>query len=274
MFATGLIYSMLSLVNVINMPYDNGANIKGSNQAYKVLKKDLDFMKIEETYNVDCEKGHLRTILGRGFMGIWDSLNAEKFPLLIGGDHTCAIGSIFAANEYCLMNNEKLGILWCDAHADFNTIESSLSGNLHGVPISVLCGHSLRLLGFGKYLDTNQFCYYGLRSIDPYERFRLEEYNMRALNYKTDCGCGDELVEWISNYDKIHLSFDMDCFDKKDFESVNTPVKNGPTYESIMNILKIVKESNKLMSMDLVEYNPTKGENNAPIVDVLKAVFD
>ena len=58
MFATGLMYSMLSLVNVINMPYDNGANMKGSNQAYKVLKKDLDFMKIEETYNVDCEKGH------------------------------------------------------------------------------------------------------------------------------------------------------------------------------------------------------------------------
>ena len=96
---------------------------------------------------------------------------------------------------------------------------------------------------------------------------------MRALNYKTDCSCGDELVEWISNM-IIHLSFDMDCIDKKDFESVNTPVKNGPTYESIMNILKIVKESNKLMSMDLVEYNPTKGENNAPIVNVLKAVFD
>ena len=65
----------------------------------------------------------------------------------------------------------------------------------------------------------------------------------------------------------------MDCFDKQDFESVNTPVENGPTYENIMNTLKIVKESNKLMSMDLVEYNPTKGENNSKIVDILNAVF-
>lgn len=271
MFSTGLIYSMLSLVNIINMPYDNGANIKGSNQAYKVLKKDLDFMKIEQIYDVDCERGHLRAILGRGFMRVWDTLNTNNFPLLIGGDHTCAIGSIFAANEYCLINNEKLGILWYDAHADFNTIESSLSGNLHGVPISVLCGHTLRLLAFGKYLDTDQFCYYGLRSIDPQERFRLEEYKIKGLNYAKDCS--NDLKEWIAKFDKIHISFDMDCFDKQDFESVNTPVENGPTYENIMNTLKIVKESNKLMSMDLVEYNPTKGENNSKIVDILNAVF-
>jgi len=272
MFSSGVIYSVLSLVNIINMPYDNGANMKGSNQAYKVLKKDLDFMKIEKTYHVDTERGHLRSILGRGFMGVWNSLNNDKIPLLIGGDHTCAIGSIFASNEHCLMNNEKLGILWCDAHADFNTIETSLSGNLHGVPISVLCGHTLPLIGFGKYLDTNQFCYYGLRSIDPYERTRLEENHMKALNYHEDCN--NELKQWISNFDKIHLSFDMDCFDKQDFESVNTPVQNGPTYENIMNTLKIVKESNKLVSMDLVEYNPTKGENNKPPIDVLKTIFD
>ena len=271
MFSTGLIYSMLSLVNIINMPYDNGANMKGSNQAYNILKKDLDFMKIEKTYNVDAERGHLRAILGRGFMRVWDILNAEKFPLLIGGDHTCAISSIFAANEYCLMNNENLGVLWCDAHADCNNIETSLSGNLHGIPVSVLCGHTLPLLSFGKYLTTDQFCYYGIRSIDPPEQIKLKNNSMKALNYQEDCS--NELKQWISNFDKIHLSFDMDCFDKQDFESVNTPVENGPSYENIMQTLKIVKESNKLVSMDLVEYNPTKIENNAPIVDVLKEIF-
>lgn len=272
MFTSGLIYSLLSLVNIINMPYDDGANMKGSSQAYKVLKKDLDFMKIEKTYDVDTESGHLRTILGRGFMGVWKSLNSDKTPLLIGGDHTCAIGSIFAVNEYCLMNNERLGILWCDAHADCNTIESSLSGNLHGVPISVLCGHTLRLLAFGKYLTSDQFCYYGLRSIDPPEQIKLEKNNMKVLNYQTDCS--NDVKQWIAKFDKIHLSFDMDCFDANDFKSVNTPVLNGPSYENIMNTLKIVKESNKLISMDIVEYNPTKGENNAPIIDVLKTIFD
>ncbi len=272
MFVPVLTYSILSLINIINMPYNNGANIKGSNQAFNVLKKDLNFMKIENTYDIDTVNGHLRVILGRAYMGVWNSLNGEKFPLLIGGDHTCAIGSIYATNEFCLMNNERLGILWCDAHADFNTIETSLSGNLHGVPVSVLCGHSLPLLGFGKYLDTDQFCYYGLRSIDPNERIRLQENNMKTLNYKEDCS--NDLKQWISRFDKIHLSFDMDCFDKKDFENVNTPVNNGPSYKNIMQTLKIIKESNKLISMDLVEYNPTKGENNAPILDVLKTVFD
>ena len=129
----------------------------------------------------------------------------------------------------------------------------------------------MRLLAFGKYLTTDQFCYYGLRSIDPYEEKCLKENSMKILNYQEDCS--NDLKQWIAKFDKIHLSFDMDCFDNNDFESVNTPVQNGPSYENIMNTLKIVKESNKLMSMDLVEYNPTKAENNAPIVDVLKTIF-
>ena len=206
------------------------------------------------------------------FLKIYNTLDCYKFPLCIGNNRIISIPCIFAVNEYCLMNNERLGILWCDAHADCNTIETSLSGNLHGVPISVLCGHTLRLLAFGKYLTTDQFCYYGLRSIDLYEENCLKEHSMKVLDYKTDCS--NDLKQWIAKFDKIHLSFDMDCFDNNDFESVNTPVENGPSYENIMNTLKIVKESNKLMSMDIVEYNPTKGENNGPIVDVLKTIFD
>ena len=82
-----------------------------------------------------------------------------------------------------------------------------------------------------------------------------------------------KLQKWMSNYDKIHLSFDMDCFDSKDFDCVNTPVSNGPKYEDIMTLIKYIKNSNKLMSMDLVEYNPTIKKNNTLINELLTNIF-
>jgi len=83
-----------------------------------------------------------------------------------------------------------------------------------------------------------------------------------------------ELKNWMLKYDKIHLSFDMDCFDSKDFVYVNTPVSNGPTKKNIMTLINYIKESNKLISMDLVEYNPTINKNNTLIIELLKTVFD
>ena len=85
-------------------------------------------------------------------------------------------------NVFCQENNKKLGIIWFDAHADFNTMETSPSGNLHDIPISVLCGHTLPFLTFGEPLDTNQFAYYGIRDIDTLEFQRLQDYNMLILN--------------------------------------------------------------------------------------------
>ena len=274
MFVYVFCYSML--INVVNMPFDKGANQRGSSKAYNAIKKDLNDLKISKTHNIkNCDTKHYRNVLGDGFLACWNILNSNNLPLLIGGDHSCVVSSIFASNEYCIMNKEKMGVLWFDAHTDFNTMQTSPSGNIHGVPVSILCGHTLPLLTFGQYLDHTQFLYYGIRDIDSLEFMRFQEYNMNYIDYNSLISSQlYELQNWMQNYDKIHLSFDMDCFDANDFTSVNTPVKNGPKKEDIMDLITIVKESNKLISMDLVEYNPTINKNNTLIIELLKTVFD
>tara|TARA_Y100000816_G_C25957793_1_gene499737 strand:+ start:41 stop:862 length:822 start_codon:yes stop_codon:yes gene_type:complete len=273
MFIYTLCYGFL--INIINMPFDKGANIQGSKYAYNNLKNELDFIKINKVINIkDCDNNYYRNIFNDAFMGCWNTHNEEKFPLLIGGDHSCVISSIFASNEFCLMKKDKLGILWFDAHADFNTMETSPSGNIHGVPVSVLCGHTLPYLSYGQFLDTQQFLYYGVRDIDSLEFERFQDYNMKSIDYN---GAIDyqifELQKWMSYFDKIHISFDMDCLDPADFSGINTPVKNGPKYEYIMSILQEIKKTKKLISMDLVEYNPTINNNNSAVLDVLKQIF-
>ncbi len=160
------------------------------------------------------------------------------------------------------MNNEELGVLWFDAHADFNTMNTYPSCNIYGVPVSVLCGHTLNSLSYENFLKPSQFAYYGIRDIDALEFQRLQHYNMITLDNEY------KLVEFINNFDKIHLTFDMDCIGIELVKCVNTPVKNGPSFENIKNMLSLIKKSKKLMSMDLVEYNPEKG-NDLKLVDTI-----
>lgn len=269
-----LCYSML--INIVNMPFDRGANKYGSSKAYNALKENINEVKINKVHNIEnCDTNHCVNIFGDAFMECWNILNEDKFPLLIGGDHSCAISSIFASNEYCNMNKETLGVLWFDAHTDFNTIRTSPSGNIHGVPVSVLCGHTLQALCFGKFLYPNQFLYYGIRDIDSLEFIRFQEHKMKSIDYNGLIYQQIyELNNWMSKFDKIHLSFDMDCFDPNDFNGINTPVKNGPKKEDIMKLISVIKDSKKLISMDLVEYNPTINNNHSLIIELLKTMFD
>ena len=256
-------------INIINTPFDKGANIKGSSKAFNTLKPTLfnSNLKINKINNIDCDSRHLTQIFDDVYINTWNNLNENKFTLQIGGDHSIAIPSIQAVNTYCGSNREILGVLWIDAHADFNTIQTSPSGNLHGVPVAVLCGHTLPSLSFGEPLDTTQFAYYGVRDIDSLEFNRIQEHNMLVANNF------DEIKEWMRNYDKIHISFDMDSLDPSIFSSVNTPVNNGLKLEDIYPIFDFIKKSKKLISADLVEYNPLKGINNSLIVEILEKIL-
>ena len=253
-------------INIVNTPFDRGANIKGSSNAFNVLEPNLSIssLNINKIENIRSDKRHIRLVYNDIYMHTWRNLNEDKLSLQIGGDHSIAIPSIYAANTFCGLNKQKLGVLWIDAHADFNTIQTSPSGNLHGVPIAVLCGHTLPLLSFGEPLDTTQFAYYGVRDIDSLEFNRIQEHNMLLANNF------EEIKEWMSNYDKIHISFDMDCLDPSIFSSVNTLVNNGLKLEQIYPIFHEIKSSDKLISVDLVEYNPLQGINNMIIIEILE----
>lgn len=254
------------LVNTIKIPFDNGANIKGSSKAPEKIFEKLDFLNIENDYTINPTQ-HMISLFGDGFLKTWNTLNSNKFPLIIGGDHTVAISSIFASNEYTKMNREKLGVLWCDAHADFNTMETSESKNIHGMPVSILCGDTLPILANGPPLDYYQFGFYGLRDLDSLEFYRFQENNMKIID------SDNEFDEWANLFDKIHVSFDIDCLDPSAFSSVNTPVKNGKSVSDLKNIFRKVKNTGKLMSIDIVEYNPELGEDVDIIIDILKTLF-
>ena len=265
--------TLYSIIDIINIPYDRGANIRGSSKAFNSIKPYLNNLNIDKIYNIETNlntESRLksnRILFGNGYVQHQSILNTEKLPLLIGGDHTCAISSIFSSNNKCILNDKKLGVLWFDAHADFNTIETSITGNLHGTPVAILCGHTLPSLNFGFNLYPSQFAYYGVRDIDSLEFTRFTDYNMNIVDNE------NMLIDWCNNYDYIHLSFDMDCIDSKDISSVNTPVKNGPRLKEVINMLKVVKNTNKLMSMDLVEYNPDMGDNPDIVIEILETVL-
>lgn len=268
-FVINSLLSLSLLIDTISMPFDKGANKFGSKNAPAAIIPHLDFLQIDEYKFIDTEDSHYTTIFENGYNSIVDTLSQNKFPLLIGGDHTIAISSIFASNEKCKSNNETLGILWCDAHADFNTVVTSQSKNLHGMPIAILCGHTLESLSNAPPLDCEQFAYYGLRDMDTLEFFRVQEHNMLVLE---DEG---EIDNWINMFDKIHISFDIDCLDPSVTKCVNTPVPNGKTVNEVKNVFNKVKASKKLMSLDIVEYNPEKEVNKKPdvIIDLIKEIL-
>ena len=245
--------------NLIKVPYDSGANKRGSsffpdevekivrpNIIYKTCTEKTLHEKFQTVYNI-VERCHKK----------------NEFPVIVGGDHTIAIPSVYASNEYCLSNQKRLGILWMDAHADFNTLETSPSKNLHGVPVAALCGHTLGELTYGKHLEPSQFSYYGVRDIDCLEFNRFQEYNMKVHTSV------DQVCEWIKCFDAIHISFDVDCLDPSIMKSVNTPVENGLSLLEAKTVLETVKKSKKLLALDIVEFNPKIDVSNMSTISKL-----
>ena len=261
------IYFTLSLlVNTISIPYDHGANILGSRKTPELLIPYLDFLEIDENKIIDTANQPITNILWNGYDSVTETLENDKFPLIIGGDHTIAIASVNAVNDFCLKQNKSLGVLWCDAHADFNTIGTSPSKNLHGMPVAVLCGHTLPSLECRQPLDTTQFGYYGVRDIDSLELNRIQEYNMCFLETNLDIDI------WLEKFDCIHISFDIDCLDPSETQCVNTPVDNGKSIDEMKNLFQKIKMTDKLVSLDIVEYNFDKGNDHSIIVEILDIV--
>jgi len=214
---------------------------------------------------------HIWEYIEKGFEQYLQSRRINEIPIVLGGDHTVAIASVSAGHEYSKQTNKSFGVLWCDAHADFNTIATSPTGNLHGVPVSVLCGHTLPSLCPGAPLQPNQFAYYGIRDMDTLEFQQFQEYNMTILESQR------EIDAWLHNFDEIHVSFDLDCFDPSVTAAVNTPVPNGKSLEDVTYLLRHVVQSRRLVSMDIVEYNPLRdndGRGIRAIEQVLRTALE
>ena len=216
-------------------------------------------------------------------------LQQKRLPIMLGGDHTLATGSISAVARHCRAAGKRMRVLWLDAHSDCNTPESSPTGNLHGMPVSSLCGRGpeslAALSGSVPALPASAFCQIGLRSVDGSEKrmiseLGLEVYDMRAID---ELGMREVMrralagVSGSKNDDvHLHLSFDVDFLDPDIAPGTGTPVRGGPTYREAQLCMEMIADTGRLASLDIAELNPALDLRNQTaelVVDLVQSLF-
>lgn len=193
-------------------------------------------------------------------------------PLVLGGDHSLAAGSVAGTATALAERGERLGLIWLDAHADINTPESSLSGNVHGMPVSHLMGlGDARLSQLSSQQPAvlpEHMVYVGLRDVDTAERAIIKSLGIRAFTMRDIDERGlrsvmDEAVAIASRgTGGIHLSCDADWVDPREAPGVGTPVRGGATLREAHLAMEIIYDTGKLVAMDLVEINPILDRGN------------
>jgi arginase len=272
-------------IEIIGVPIDLGADRRGVDMGpsairYAHLQRELQKsghtfedrgnveVPIAEMCNVnepnlkyiDCIVPMARRTAG----AVATCMQRGHFPLVIGGDHSIALGSIRGAARH-----KKLGVIWVDAHADFNTAETTPSGNIHGMPLAALCGLGdprLVQLWDGALtvpvLDPRRVVVVGARDLDVGEKRNLLQAGVTVMGMEQIDRLGmframeKALAQVSQDVDGIYLSFDVDSLDPRHAPGVGTPVTGGLTYREAHLACEMVAETGKLLGMDLVEVNP------------------
>ncbi len=222
---------------------------------------------------------------GRVHAAVYAALRAGEVPILLGGDHSLAIGSISAVARHCREQGRTLRVLWLDAHADFNTAELSPSGNLHGMPLACLCGLGPAALtalgGPPPALHPQWVRQIGVRSVDAGERrlvheLAVEVFDMRFIDERGMREAVRQGLDGISADTHVHVSFDVDFLDPDIAPGVGTTVPGGPTYREAQLCMEMLADTRQVASLDLVELNPAFDVRNRTAclaVDLLESLF-
>ena len=212
-------------------------------------------------------------------------LARDRLPIVLGGDHSLAIGSIAAVARHCRTAGRKLRVLWLDAHADFNTSALTPSGNLHGMPVACLCGHGPRelveLAGTAPALNPKWIRQIGIRSVDPGEkRFvheaGLEVFDMRYIDEMGMRHAMELALATLDEHTHLHVSFDVDFLDPEIAPGVGTTVNGGPTYREAQLCMEMIADTGRLASLDVMELNPALDLRNRTAelaVDLIESLF-
>ena len=216
---------------------------------------------------------------------VWSELRGGHLPILLGGDHSLAIGSISAVARHCRETGRKLRVLWIDSHADFNTNELTPTGNLHGMSVACLCGigpHALTGLGgTTPEIHPGVVRQLGIRCVDPGEKrlvhqAGLEVFDMRFID---EAGMHRTMERALAGVDAdthLHVSFDVDFLDPSIAPGVGTTVPGGPTYREALLCMEMIADTGRLASLDVVELNPTldvRNQTAIAAVDMIESLF-
>lgn len=190
-----------------------------------------------------------------------EAVKAGKLPIIMGGDHAIAMGSIAGVSS-----DRKIGVLWVDAHGDFNTDATTDSGHIHGMPLAASLGYGDKKLTNchyeGNKVEVEDVVLFGIRSLDKYEEELMNKSGVRCYKYSEIAERGFEVClaeasEILSkNGHDIHISFDLDSVDPREVTGVSTPVKDGITKDEGIKIFEYMFEKHSISSVDIVEYNP------------------
>lgn len=200
------------------------------------------------------------------------ALDDDTLPIILGGDHSIAIGTVRAVSEHARERDDAIGLLWIDAHADMNCPSTSPSGNIHGMPLAALTGQDVgpleALCGAERAVDPERVCIVGARDLDPAERERVKAsgvrvYTMTEVDERGLAECMDEAIERVTTGTAgFHASYDLDVLDPMVAPGVGTPVPGGLTFREGHLICEKIARSGKLLSFELVELNPVRDLEN------------
>jgi arginase len=297
--------AMNKIVSLIGVPTDIGAGARGASMGPEALRV---------AGLVPALQGHGLQVLDRGNLSgpanpwqppvegyrhlpevvqwnqatheaVYAELAAGHLPIMLGGDHCLGIGSISAVARWCREQGKKLRVLWLDAHADFNTNELTPSGNVHGMPVAVLCGYGPRALveigGTVPAIKPGVVRQIGIRSVDQGEKRFVHEVGLEVfdMRYIDEMGMRHTMELALGLMDPnthLHVSFDVDFLDPEIAPGVGTTVPGGPTYREAQLCMEMIADTGLLGSLDVVELNPALDVRNKTAdlaVDLIESLF-
>jgi len=214
------------------------------------------------------------------------ALDQGDVPVVLGGDHSIAIGTVSGVSEHFHDKGEKVGLIWVDAHGDMNTPDSSPTGNIHGMPLATLLGighpRLVEMGGFSPKVQKEHVCLIGIRDIDDTERRIIKEsgihaYTMRDVDERGMRAIMEEAIGYATDGTSgFHVSFDLDGMDPRDVPGTGTPVKGGISWREANLLMEMVSDTGKMRSLEVTELNPildVQNQSGEVAVDVICSAF-
>jgi arginase len=281
-------------IRVIGVPLDMGASRRGVDMGPSAVRVAGLESRLESLGHRVTDGGNIRVEIAetqasgadnarylkpiaetctRTAEAVLKSLEEGMTPLVLGGDHSLAAGSVSGVAEFFRRKGEKIGVLWIDAHSDINTPETSPSGNVHGMPLAALLGLGPEALGhfygYSPKIAPENTVLIGVRDIDAAERENIrragvtEVYTMRDIDERGMRAVMEEALRAAGRGTAgYHVSLDMDWIDPEDAPGVGTPVRGGATYREAHLAMEILADHGRLLSFEIVEVNPVIDEHN------------
>ncbi len=280
-------------VRIIGVPMDLGASRRGVDMGPSALRvaglaqhikqlghqvEDIGNVSVkqpEEQHYGEKKAKYLNEIMEtcKGLAEIVQkTLDEGLVPVILGGDHSVALGSVGGVSAHFRKKEKRIGLLWLDAHGDMNTPDSSPSGNVHGMPLAALIGYGppemTEMAGFKPVVEPRNVCLVGIRDLDAKEKRIIKEsgvhvFTMRDLDER---GMREVMAEALrfatDETDAIAVSLDLDFVDPTDAPGVGTPVRGGVTYREAHLAMEMIADSKALVSIEAVEVNPVIDQHN------------